>query len=83
MIMQAPSQQPVAVSVSSIGFPCYGIRRRRRFLMGLWQRSGFQSWRHYFYQAFSLVFQELKIGDKTFFMAGPLAMQTSKLISRS
>lgn len=33
-----------------------------------------------FYQAFSLVFVS-EIGDKTFFMAGLLAMKTSKLIS--
>jgi hypothetical protein len=33
-----------------------------------------------FYQAFSLVFVS-EIGDKTFFMAGLLAMQTSKFIS--
>lgn len=33
-----------------------------------------------FYQAFSLVFVS-EIGDKTFFMAGLLAMQTSRLIS--
>merc|ERR1719261_670568 len=33
-----------------------------------------------FYQAFSLVFVS-EIGDKTFFMAGLLAMKTSKVIS--
>lgn len=33
-----------------------------------------------FYQAFSLVFVS-EIGDKTFFMAGLLAMKTSKLVS--
>lgn len=33
-----------------------------------------------FYQAFSLVFLS-EIGDKTFFIAGLLAMKTSKLIS--